>query len=73
LEIANYAISTFPQRRRFFPFFPTKRLALRALAPPQRKENPHQQPREESGIFRLIPHWNQTSISGSFQDWKMLP
>src|SRR5216684_2609149 len=27
----------------------------------------------ESNVdFRLIAHWNQTSISGSFLDWKML-
>src|SRR6266852_5851358 len=23
--------------------------------------------------FRLIPRWNQTLVSGSFLDWKMLP
>ena len=23
-------------------------------------------------VFRLIPHWNQISISGSLSDWKML-
>ncbi|MGA3212149.1 MAG: hypothetical protein ABSD20_12655, partial [Terriglobales bacterium] len=23
-------------------------------------------------LFRLIPHWNETRISGSFLDWNML-
>src|SRR5260370_866881 len=27
---------------------------------------------ESKSHFRLIPHWNQFPISGSFLDWKML-
>jgi hypothetical protein len=27
---------------------------------------------ESTSAFRLIPHWNQFPISGSFVDWKML-
>jgi hypothetical protein len=27
---------------------------------------------ESKAGFRLISRWNQTSISGSFLDWKML-
>jgi len=27
---------------------------------------------ESRPVSRLIPHWNQTSISGSLSDWKML-
>jgi hypothetical protein len=27
---------------------------------------------ESNFVFRLIPRWNQISISGSFLDWKML-
>ena len=38
-------------------------------------QQPHFQARpvlESKGRFRLIAHWNQFSISGSFMDWKML-
>jgi hypothetical protein len=88
LEIANGAISTFPQRRRIcLPKTKKQHGSRPSVARPthSRKEDsfltakPKAIPTfqahpalESKAGFRLISRWNQTSISGSFLDWKML-
>src|ERR1700680_5299961 len=46
------------------------------IPPPPSRKPPNFQAHpalESKAGFRLTPHWNPTSISGSFLDWKMLP
>ena len=43
---------------------------IRARSNPNFQAHP---PLESNSGFRLISRWNQTRLSGSFLDWKMLP
>jgi hypothetical protein len=67
-----------------FPTFPPPRFLSQKDKPAGGQKNQRKEPSrstadfqahlalESKSHFRLIPHWNQFSISGSFLDWKML-
>ena len=49
-----------------------KEASLDRIRPPGAPDFQAHPALETNGRFRLIPHWNQNSDSGSFLDWKML-
>lgn len=61
-------VSHFSHRRDSSLFKPKTQRRRSAL----RYHNPTKGDAPQHLNFRLIPHWNQISISGSFLDWKML-
>jgi hypothetical protein len=67
--------STFPPPRGYIGK-PNEKPRRAGFAPRPSKTTEHQRKETCPGnldvaIFRLTPHWNQFSISGSFVDWKM--